>query len=70
MFKLLHDEQVLPAVIELAEGARRRLVLVSPYNDFSVNLSNAVEQAAQRVSVSLPCAEAIKTRKKRRILIG
>ena len=55
MFKLLHDEQVLPAVIELAEGARRQLVLVSPYNDFSVNLSNAVKQAAQRVNVIAVC---------------
>ena len=69
MFKLLHDEQVLPAVIELAEGARRQLVLVSPYNDFSVNLSSAVSRR-HGVSVSLPCAAAIRPRRKRRILIG
>ena len=55
MSDLLYDENVLPAVIKLTEGARRLLVLVSPYNDFSVNLSNAVKQAAQRVSVIAVC---------------
>ncbi len=55
MFELLYDENVLPAVIKLAEGARGQLVLVSPYNDFSVNLRNAVEQAARRVSVIAVC---------------
>ena len=55
MFELLYDENVLPAVIKLAEGARGQLVLVSPYNDFSVNLRNAVEQAARRARVIAVC---------------
>ena len=53
---LLYDEKILPSVIELAERARKQLVLVSPYNDFPVTLCDVVKQTtARRVSVTAVC---------------
>ena len=55
MLELLYDEKVLPSIVELAEEAREQLVLISPYNDFSVTLRDVVEQTARRVSVIAIC---------------
>ena len=46
--ELLYDENVLPAVIKLIEQARRQIVLVSPYNDFSNTLRGAVITACKK----------------------
>ena len=53
--ELLWDEQVLPAVIELIEEAEEYVVLVSPYNDFSVHLSDVVKRKARQVNVVAVC---------------
>lgn len=48
---LLYDQKVLPAVIELVEQAKSQVVLVSPYNEYSVPLREAVARAAKRTGV-------------------
>ncbi len=46
--KFFFDTQIMNSVIELVESSQEQLILVSPYNDFSVHLRNAVEQAYNR----------------------
>ena len=45
---LLYDEDVLPAITWLIDGAEQYLILVSPYNDYSIHLKDAVRRAAER----------------------
>ncbi len=72
MAKFLYDEDVLPSVIKLAKSARSQLVLVSPYNDFSVNLHDVVVQMAKRVCVTAVCRSDRKQKEKEHLdwLIG
>lgn len=48
--ELLADEHVLPAIIALIDEAEKFLILVSPYNDYSVHLRDAVDRTAKRLA--------------------
>ena len=55
---LLYDEDVWPAIIKLIDDAEEWLILVSPYNDFSTTLRDAVTRAVRRdVEVTAVCRE-------------
>lgn len=54
--EIIYDEKVLPAIIDVIDGAKEYLVLVSPYNKYSTNLSHALERAAKRkVRITAVC---------------
>ena len=54
--EIIYDEKVLPAIIDVIDSAREYLVLVSPYNDYSINLRDALERAAKRkVRITAVC---------------
>ena len=63
--ELLFDEQVFPSVVEVIEKAEKGLVLVSPYNDYSVPLRHAVEMAARRVRVVAVCRKEQQSQEKK-----
>ncbi len=53
--ELLVDEHVLPAITGLIGEAQEYLVLVSPYNDYSVLLGDAVAQVPEQVELIAIC---------------
>ena len=46
--EFIYDEQILPAIIEVIDGAKEHLVLVSPYNNYPQCLCDALERARTR----------------------
>ncbi len=53
--ELLADEHVLPAITGLIGEAEETLILVSPYNNYSVHLRDAVVSAAEKVKLVAIC---------------
>ncbi len=53
--ELLADEHVLPAITGLIGEAEEYLVLVSPYNNYSVNMRDAVVSVADKVQLVAIC---------------
>ena len=54
--EIIYDEKVLPAIVDVVDGAKEYLVLVSPYNKYSANLRDALERAAsRRVCITVVC---------------
>ena len=53
--EVLADEHVLPAITGLIGEAEEILILVSPYNNYSVLLSDAVAQVPEQVTIVAVC---------------
>ena len=51
--QFIYDEQIEPAIVRIIDGARKRLVLVSPFNEYSTRVRQALKRAAARKGLSL-----------------
>ncbi len=51
--EFIYDEQIEPAIVRIIDGARRRLVLVSPFNEYSTRVRQALKRAAARQGLSI-----------------
>ena len=55
--QILEINQVWNEVIKVIEDAKENLILVSPYNDYSVPLKEALQKAAEDVHIMAVCRE-------------
>lgn len=51
--QFIYDEQIEPAIVRIIDGARKRLVLVSPFNEYSTRVHQALKRAAARQGLSI-----------------
>ena len=56
-FKIIEDSAVMQEVITIIKEAKEEIVLVSPYNDYHINLENPLKAAAKEVSIVAVCRE-------------
>lgn len=56
-FKIIEDSAVMQEVIKVIKEANQLVVLVSPYNDYHINLRHPLEAAAERVRIVAICRE-------------
>lgn len=62
LFKIIEDSAVMQEVITIIKEAREEIVLVSPYNDYHINLKNPLKAAAGDVHVIAICREDQKSK--------
>ena len=63
--QILEINQVWNEVIKVIEDAKDNLVLVSPYNDYSIPLTEALEKAAEDVHIVAVCREEQKEKEEK-----